>query len=141
MYYLADERRLDEWIVRPSLGHALQRNLGVWVIVLVVVTHPHYLTVVGGGGGVAHLSSQEVGESLAGEPVDVVDGVALASQRVDEHSCSSCYSSLGNLLVIFINLSIKSLCQLNWLTKYHLFDKLIQIIKNVLTLSFMIIFF
>jgi len=36
-----------------------------------------YLAVVGRGGGLLHLRGEEVGESLAGEPVDVVDGVPL----------------------------------------------------------------
>jgi len=61
------------------------------------MTHPHNLAVVGGGGGVAHLCREEVGEPLAREPVDVVDGIPLPGQGVDEHTGPGGYCSLCNL--------------------------------------------
>ena len=43
------------------------------------------------------LSGEEVGEPLTGEPVDVVDRVALTGQRVHEHARTSRHSSLRDL--------------------------------------------
>ena len=40
-----------------------------------------FIPVVGRGRGLAHLGGEEVGESLAGEPVDVVDGVPGGQQH------------------------------------------------------------
>ena len=88
---------LDQGVVRAVRAEALDGDLGVAVVVAVVVADPHQLAVVGRGRGVAHLRGQEVGESLAGEPVHVVDGVALPGQRVDEHPGARGDGRLGDL--------------------------------------------
>ena len=44
-----------------------------------------------------HLRGQEVGETLGGKPVNVVDGVTLPGQRVDKHPSASGDSGLCNL--------------------------------------------
>ena len=46
--------------------------------------------------GLLHLSCQEVGEPLWGEPVNVVDGVTLSRQGVDKHPGASGDGSLGD---------------------------------------------
>ena len=45
----------------------------------------------------AHLRGQEIGKTLGGEPIDVVDGVALPGQRVDKHPRPGGHSCLCNL--------------------------------------------
>ena len=64
---------------------------------LVVVTHPDNLAHVGRVGGLLHLRRQEVRESLAGEPVDVVDWIRLYGQGVHVHPSTSRYRCLSNL--------------------------------------------
>lgn len=63
---------------------ALDGDLRVRVVVLVVVAHPHQLGDEGRRRRVLHLHRHEVREALAGEAVHVVDRVALARQRVEE---------------------------------------------------------
>ena len=88
---------LDEGVVGAVPALALDGDLGVAVVVAVVMADPDKLAVVGRGRGVAHLRGQEVGETLGGEPVDVVDGVSLPGQRVDKHSSPGSDSGLCNL--------------------------------------------
>ena len=49
------------------------------------------------GIGLLHLGSEEVGETLGGEAVDVVDGVAFPGQGVDEHPGARCHGRFGDL--------------------------------------------
>ena len=83
----------------------------------------YQLAVVRGGRGLTHLGGQEVREPFTVEPwkfltisnfhqeddggcnkkgrwditMDVVDGISLPGERVDEHPCASCHSRLGDL--------------------------------------------
>ena len=64
---------------------------------LVIMADPDNLADIRGVAGPLHLRRQEVGESLGGKAVHIVDGVALPGQRVHKHPRSSCHSRLGNL--------------------------------------------
>ena len=55
------------------------------------------------GAGVSHLAGQEVRETLRLKSVDVVDGISLPSQRVDEHPGPGSDGGLSNLWYIIIN--------------------------------------
>ena len=94
---------LDQRVVSTVLADTLDRYLGVGVVVAVVMADPHQLAVVGAGAGVSHLAGEEVGETLGLEPVDVVDGISLPGQRVDEHPSAGSDGSLGNLQYVIIN--------------------------------------
>ena len=102
----AHEGRLDEVVVLAGVtpADALDGDLGVGVVVAVVVAYPDQLGVERARGCLFHLRGQEVGEPLGGEPVDVVDGVALAGQGVDEHpgACDTKNGALSRVLVIGI---------------------------------------
>ena len=88
---------LDEGVVGSVPALALDGYLGVAVVVAVVMADPDQLAVIGRGRGVAHLRGQEVGETLGGEPVNVVDRVTLPGQRVDKHPSARGHSGLCNL--------------------------------------------
>ncbi len=49
------------------------------------------------GIGLLHLRGQKVGEAFRRKPVDVVDRVSLARQRVDEHPGAGGDGRLGDL--------------------------------------------
>ena len=84
---LADVGRLHQVVLAGAGARgllALDGDLRVRVVVLVVVAHAHQLGDEGRRRGGPHLHRHEVGEALAGEAVHVVDGVPLPRQRVEE---------------------------------------------------------
>ena len=97
--HVCNDVHLNQGVVSAVPALALDGDLGVAVVVAVVMADPDKLAVVGRGRGVAHLRGQEVGETLGGESVYVVDGVSLSGQRVDKHSSPGSYGSLCNLKI------------------------------------------
>lgn len=93
---LAHVRRLHQVVGPAALADAVDGDLGVGVVVLVVVADAHQLGDEGRRRRVLHLRREEVAEALRAEAVHVVDGVALARQRVDEHARARGDGRLGD---------------------------------------------
>lgn len=81
---LADVRGLHQIIIRAIVG-AVDRYLGVRVVMLVVVTDSNQLRYEYRGIGVLHLRGHKIAETTAAEPVHIVDRISLARQRVHVH--------------------------------------------------------
>ena len=95
---LVDISGLHQIISGPVLGHTLQRHLRVRVIVSIVLAHADQLGDVGRiVGRFPPLRRQEVGETLRRETIDVMNGVAIATKRVDRDSSARRHLHLGDL--------------------------------------------
>ena len=79
-----------------AAANALDGDLRVGVVVTIVVAHAHQFGVEGARCRLLHLGSKEIGKTLGGKAVNVVNGVALTGQTVDEHPCPRRYSSFSN---------------------------------------------
>ena len=90
--------RLHQIVSRPVLRHALQRHLRVRVIVSIVLADADQFGDVGRiVGRFPHLRREEVGETLGRETVNVVDGVTIATQRVDRNPSPRRHFHFGDL--------------------------------------------
>lgn len=94
---LADVGGLHQVVV-VLLVAALDGDLGVRVVVLVVVAHANQLGAEHGRRRRRrlHLGGEEVAESFRAEAVNVVDGVALPGERVDKHARAGGDRRLGD---------------------------------------------